>query len=178
MSNLQHEERCVSGRWAPLALGGLPRRRHAAEARRGGRQAGADVTAGNDDAGTGQGSFSASQHAAAVLDAADTDRSGDISAREMRHMLRTHRDTAWAREPPPTDEPHHGRSVTSAEAGAMAAERTEAIANDIWSFQDVDRDGVLTRAELEASAERWYRSLRRSADAQRTRRRMQPRAAT
>eukprot|EP00962_Isochrysis_galbana_P033803 scaffold11375_cov123-Isochrysis_galbana.AAC.1 len=179
MSNLQHEERCVSGRWAPLALAGLPRgagmprgraqlqheeRGSAQQDARAGIETGADGSGGG-----GRKKFSPARHAAAVLAAADTDASGDISPRELRYMLAIHPATAWARAAVDTRQPRHARSVSPAEQVTMRAERTEAIANDIWSFQDVDRDGILTLAELLASAERWARSLRRSADAMRRR---------
>jgi hypothetical protein len=84
-------------------------------------------------------------------------------------MLLTHPATAWARAAVDTRQTHHAKSVSPAEAETMRAERTEAIANDIWSFQDVDRDSVLTFGELVASGERWARSLRRSVNAVRRR---------
>lgn len=174
MTNLQHEELCVSGRWSHLALAGLPRSR--AEPRHGDHQGNGQygLRAGSEadpDASGGRGreTFSPTRHAAAVLAAADTDSSGDISPPELRRMLLTHPATAWARAAVDTRQTHHAKSVSPAEAETMRAERTEAIANDIWSFQDVDRDSVLTFGELVASGERWARSLRRSVNAVRRR---------
>eukprot|EP00316_Scyphosphaera_apsteinii_P008723 CAMPEP_0119301622 /NCGR_PEP_ID=MMETSP1333-20130426/3371_1 /TAXON_ID=418940 /ORGANISM="Scyphosphaera apsteinii, Strain RCC1455" /LENGTH=476 /DNA_ID=CAMNT_0007303745 /DNA_START=17 /DNA_END=1444 /DNA_ORIENTATION=- len=130
MSSLQDEERCVQERWAHLALLDPPSKK-----------------AFNGDA----------DHASRVLADMDSDRSGDISYSEFSTFFHESpsRHARWAHQEPYTDGKHHGTSPSPEVRLQMAAEILEANLHNMWSFQDLNRDGLLTAAEIAASAERW-----------------------
>jgi len=134
VSDLQHKERCVSHRWAHLAL------------------------LSND--ATAAAKARPEAHAQEVMARIDADRSGTLTVQELRSFLQTDDRGEWARRPPRSNYPK-GLRVTEAQRRQMANEQLEATLQNMFWFQDTDRDGLISLVELTRAVNRWQMSLRR-----------------